>query len=303
MRQIAAVLSISDPRHTFPISLTGAGGDQPVSRFMASPLLYLAHRQYDDDVRLSIVTRRLSSYLLAKVLLMMGAAALAHGALAHGALAHGAMAQGTQSLATIQGAAEQFVLGRAPASQGKLYVNAAALDPRLRLAACASTLEAFATTEASFSARITVGVRCTSNVQWTLYVPVAIDVEAPVLVLRRGLARRARIETTDVELQTRRLPGTLTNFVSDAVFLQGHRLKRALPAGAPLTVDVLAPDVLIRRGQKVTLVAANESIEIRAEGLALTEGGAADRVRVQNANSLKIVEGVVENASTVRVQL
>jgi flagella basal body P-ring formation protein FlgA len=214
-----------------------------------------------------------------------------------------ALAQNIQQLPDIQAAAERFITNRLPTSQSKFHVEAAALDPRLRLAACTSPLEAFVHSEVPTSARATVGVRCTTNVQWTLYVPVSVEVEAPVLVLRRGLARRARIESTDVELQTRRLPGTLTNFINDAVQLQGHRLKRALPAGTPLTADVLAPDVIIRRGQKVTLVAANDSIEIRAEGLALTDGGAADRVRVQNANSLKIVEGVVENASTVRVQL
>ena len=239
-------------------------------------------------MRRSNVTPRLLFLLLAQALLFTGGAALA---------------QNIQPLPAIQAAAEHFISSRLPAGQAKFYVSAGALDPRLRLAACASPLESFAPSEANISARATVGVRCTTNAQWTLYVPVTIEVEAQVLVLRRGLARRARIESTDVELQTRRLPGTLSNFVNDAVLLQGHRLKRALPAGTPLTVDVLAPDVLIRRGQKVTLVAASGSIEIRAEGLALSEGGAADRVRVQNANSLKIVEGVVENASTVRVQL
>jgi flagella basal body P-ring formation protein FlgA len=238
--------------------------------------------------RLATVMPRFLSLLLATTLLLIGGDALA---------------QSIQPLAAIQAAAEQFVASRLPAGQAKFFVSAAALDPRLRLAACTSPLESFTQTESRFSARATVGVRCNANAHWTLYVPVAVEVEAPVLVLRRGLARRARVESTDVELQTRRLPGTLTNFLSDAVQLQGHRLKRALPAGTPLTVDVLAPDVLIRRGQKVTLVAANGVIEIRAEGLALSEGGAADRVRVQNANSLKVVEGVVENASTVRVQL
>lgn len=239
-------------------------------------------------IRHSNVTPRLPTLLFAKALLLINGAALA---------------QSIQPLSAIQAAAERFVSNRLPASHAKFFVEAAALDSRLRLAACASPLEAFAPSAASFSARTTVGVRCTTHGQWTVYVPVTIEVEAQVLVLRRGLARRARIESTDVELQTRRLPGTFTNFINDSVQLQGHRLKRALPAGTPLTVDVLAPDVLIRRGQKVTLVAANGAIEIRAEGLALSEGGAADRVRVQNANSLKVVEGVVENASTVRVQL
>lgn len=232
--------------------------------------------------------RRISILLLAHAALMMCAATLA---------------ADIHPLSDIQSTAERFVRSRLQTGQGKLFVQAATLDPRLRLPACASPLEAFANSEANFSARTTVGVRCASNAQWTLYVPVSVEVEAQVLVLRRGLARRARVEDTDVELQTRRLPGTLTSFISDVQQLQGHRLKRALPAGTPLTVEVLAPDVIVRRGQKVTLVASSGSFEIRAEGTALSDGAASERVRVQNANSLKIVEGVVENASTVRVQL
>jgi flagella basal body P-ring formation protein FlgA len=66
---------------------------------------------------------------------------------------------------------------------------------------------------------------------------------------------------------------------------------------------MLVPDLLVRRGQQVTLIAANDSVQIRAQGQALTEGGAADRVRVQNVNSLKVVEGVVESDGVVRVGL
>ena len=36
-------------------------------------------------------------------------------------------------------------------------------------------------------------------------------------------------------------------------------------------------------------------------GARLTEGGVDDRVRVQNMSSLKVVEGVVESDSVVRV--
>ena len=57
----------------------------------------------------------------------------------------------------------------------------------------------------------------------------------------------------------------------------------------------------MRRGQQVTLIAANGSVQIRAQGQALTEGAAYDRVRVQNVSSLKVVEGVVESDGNVRV--
>lgn len=208
----------------------------------------------------------------------------------------------TQTLESIQSAAENFVQTNLPTS-ARHYVTAARLDPRLQLKACEAPLEAFSQNNAPSGERVTVGVRCPTGNQWTLYVPVTVEVEVSVLVLRRPLARRARVGLTDVEPQTRRLPGSAANFISDIASLQGHRLKRSLPVGTALTVEMITPDVLVRRGQQVTLVAANGLVEIRAQGHALSEGGASDRVRVQNVTSLKVVEGVVESDSVVRVGL
>ena len=209
----------------------------------------------------------------------------------------------TQSIDEVQAAAEAFVRSRLPASHAKQFVTATKLDPRLRVALCEQPLQTFEQSATTLGERVTVGVRCAAANSWTLYVPVAVEVEIPVLVLRRALARRARVAVIDVEPETRRMPGTAAVFIQDTANLQGHRLKRSLPAGTALTVDMLVPDVVVRRGQQVTLIAANGPVEIRAQGHALTEGGVADRVRVQNTSSLKVVEGVVESDSVVRVGL
>jgi flagella basal body P-ring formation protein FlgA len=207
----------------------------------------------------------------------------------------------TQSLSEVQKAAEAFVLSRLPEGNAKHFVAAAPLDPRLRLTPCAEPLEAFSSHTGNLTPRMTVGVRCTAPASWTVYVPVTIETEVPVLVLRHALARRARVTLADVEPQVRRLPGTASMFVTDIASLQGHHLKRALPAGSALTVDALAPDILVRRGQQVTLIAETGGVQIRAQGQALSDGAARDRIRVQNVTSLKIVEGVVESDSVVRV--
>jgi flagella basal body P-ring formation protein FlgA len=215
-----------------------------------------------------------------------------------------AHAQSLQPLSSIEGAAESYVRAQLPKTQSRYYVTAAHLDSRLRLAQCSAPLDALPNSTNSLqTARITVGVRCAAQTPWTVYVPVSVEVEASVLVLRRSLPRRAPILATDVELQVHRLPGTASTFLSDVNNLNGHRLKRAIPAGTPLTVELLVPDVVVRRGQQVTLVAANGGIEIRAQGLVLADAGAADRVRVQNVSSLKVIEGVVENENVVRVGL
>jgi flagellar basal body P-ring formation protein FlgA len=209
----------------------------------------------------------------------------------------------TQPVEEVRAAAEAFVRSRLPASHAKQFVSATALDPRLRVALCDQPLQTFEQSATTRGERVTVGVRCASASSWTLYVPVSVEVEIPVLVLRRALARRARVAVIDVEPETRRVSGRAASFIQDAASLQGHRLKRSLPAGTALTVDMLVPDVVVRRGQQVTLIAASGPVEIRAQGHALTEGGVADRVRVQNMSSLKVVEGVVESDSVVRVGL
>ena len=86
----------------------------------------------------------------------------------------------------------------------------------------------------------------------------------------------ARVMIADVEPQTRLLPGSGTQFISDIASLQGHRLKRSLPVGTALTVDMLTPDLLVRRGQQVTVIAASGPVEIRAQGLALNDGAQSD---------------------------
>jgi flagella basal body P-ring formation protein FlgA len=175
---------------------------------------------------------------------------------------------------SVQTAAEQFVLGQLPSSTARHYATAGRPDAHVQVEECSRPLETFAAHQGPIGARTTVVVKCVGDTSWTLYVPVAVEVEVPVLVLKRALARRSRVEPLDVEVQVRRLPGTELNFINDPAALQGHRLKRPLAAGAPVTVDALTPEVVVRRGQRVTLLASS-AVEIRAH--ASRETAARDR--------------------------
>ena len=208
-----------------------------------------------------------------------------------------------QSLDAVRTAAVAAVRSQLPESRGKYFLSAGALDLRLRLAPCAAPLTAVPQSTGNVNSRITVGVHCNSGAMWTIYVPVTVEVELPVLVLQRSLGRDARVDAADVKLQTKRVSGAAANFVADVSFLQGRHLKRPQTAGVALTMEALVVDLLVRRGQQVTLLAKSGAIEIRAQGRALADGGLRDRIRVQNVNSLKVVEGVVSDAGTVLVAL
>jgi flagella basal body P-ring formation protein FlgA len=104
-----------------------------------------------------------------------------------------------------------------------------------------------------------------------------------------------------VEAQARVISGIGDSYLTDVAELSGRTLKRPLGAGTALTVDAMADDLLVRRGQRVTLLASAGGLEVRAAGLAMSDAPAAGRVRVQNLSSNRIVEGVVETADVIRI--
>jgi flagellar basal body P-ring formation protein FlgA len=211
-----------------------------------------------------------------------------------------------QSLDALRAAAEQFVrtqLGTRSAVQPdatRLKVAIGTLDERLRLAACRSAPLAALPDGAAFAARMTIGIRCVDPA-WTVYVPVSVQSETQVLVATHALARNLTPGATDVESQTRWVPGFAHLYVTDLKALAGRHLRIPIAQGNALTVDMLAADVLVKRGQRVTLLASAGGFEVRAQGEALADSGAGGRVRVQNLASHQVVEGVAESATLVRV--
>jgi flagella basal body P-ring formation protein FlgA len=200
----------------------------------------------------------------------------------------------------IRTAAESFVRSALPRGTDVASVRAAALDARLRLAHCGGGLRASLAPGASIAARSTIAVSCGAPV-WTVYVPVTVESRITVLVLRHAVARDAHLAAEDVAADTRIVSGPGAAYLTGVGELQGQSVRRPLAAGSVLTADMFAPDIIVRRGQEVTLIAAVGGIEVRASGRALDNAPAGARLKVQNLGSQRVVEGVVETAELVRV--
>lgn len=200
----------------------------------------------------------------------------------------------------IRGVAERALQAVIDSSLPGVELEPVMLDSRLRLARCQSKLDAFVASPKSNQSRVPVRVSCASPT-WTLHVPVDIRRRHTVLVLRRAVARGESLSAADVNPQTRLLPGLGSPFVATAAELAGRLTRRPLPEGTAVPADALSVALLIHRGQAVTLVAQADGFEIRAPGRALSDGAAHQRVRAQNLHSLKIVEGVADKGSVVRV--
>jgi flagella basal body P-ring formation protein FlgA len=216
-----------------------------------------------------------------------------------GGVAH-AQDANAQSLASIRAAAEKAVRGVIDAGVSGVTLETTSLDSRLRLAACPAKLDTFANAPRGAQSRVTVRVSC-AQPAWTLNVPVEIRRQQNVLVLKRAVGRGEILQATDVTVQTRELPGLGSPFVASVDALAGRLTRRPIPEGTALTADALSAALLIKRGQQVTLVAQSSGFEVRAPGRAMADAGADQRVRVQNLNSLKVIEGTADKDGIVRV--
>jgi flagella basal body P-ring formation protein FlgA len=192
-------------------------------------------------------------------------------------------------------------LPRNAAPDTTVFVRAEPLDPRLRLAPCGQSPEARLESNAITRGRALVRVACRAPVAWSVFVPVSVESEASVRVLRANLPRGATISEDDAPPQRRRFSGLSENYVKSGDPLTGYRLRRPVAAGSVLARDALEPAPVVHRGAQVTVRAESAGFRIETSGKALADAAPGQRVRVQQVASLKVVEGVVDNAGIVRV--
>lgn len=208
---------------------------------------------------------------------------------------------GVQSLSAVRLAAERALRRAIDPAPAGVQLAAATLDPRLRLLPCGGALQTYLQPPRGSQARVAVRVSCRQGATWSVNVPVEISREQQVLVLKRAVARGEILGAGDVVAQKRVLAGLASPFVASIDQLSGRPTRRPLPEGTAITAEALSPLLLIHRGQNVTLTASAGGFEVRAPGRAMSDAGAQQRLRVQNLESLKVVEGVAESDSVVRV--
>jgi flagella basal body P-ring formation protein FlgA len=208
---------------------------------------------------------------------------------------------GLQPLDGVRQAAERAVRREIDPALAGVELDVVPLDPRLRLPLCTTRLDARAQPPRGTQTRVLARVSCNSSATWSLNVPVDIRREVTLLILRRAVTRGEIIAAADVTVQKRVLAGLGSPFVARVEDLAGRLTRRPLPEGTAVTADALNAALLIHRGQDVTLMTSAGGIEVRAPGRALADASATQRLRVQNLASLKVVEGVAETDSVVRV--
>ena len=212
-----------------------------------------------------------------------------------------AEAQSWQMNEDIARVAEEFVNDQVGKSDSRVTPQAGQLDSRLKLPLCDVELEAFLRPGARIKGRTAVGVRCAGTRPWKVYVPVDVVVTEAVLVSRKTLPRGHILTADDVVAENRNISRLVGGYIADPAELVGQRLKHQIMSGKIVTPSMLVADMVIKRGQTVTLLLQNNGLNISMSGKALMDGAINQRIRVENSVSRRIVEGLVRSPEHVEI--
>ena len=203
----------------------------------------------------------------------------------------------------IRAAAEAEVRAARLPVDGRFDVVADELDSRVRLAPCSQPLTTSLPYGARRSSRLTVEVRCTAPKPWKLYVPVHLTVFQTVVVAARPLARGAVLTPGDIILAERETSRLARGYLLQPEQAIGHRIRRALSPGKPLTPSILESPPLIRRGQVVNLEARTGGLTVKMTGIAKSDGILGEIIDVENKTTSRRVQAIVRSRKSAEVLL
>lgn len=208
-----------------------------------------------------------------------------------------------QSIDSVEQAAYIHTMELAHAKYDMPQIVVGELDSRLRLQACNTEIEAFLPRGQVSLGHQSVGVKCSGDIPWTVYVPVNVKLMQAVVVASRPLPAKHILTEQDLTVRMVDVSRLRQTYVSDRSLLTGQQLKHSVSVGTVIGQNNVKPEKIIRRGEMITLVAEAGSMQVKMNGTALSDAILGQKIRVKNSSSKRVVEGVVQAPGLVKVSL
>ncbi len=208
-----------------------------------------------------------------------------------------------QSLQSIRMQAEDYIQQYPYESRYSPRIEVSDIDRRLRLKACAEPLLIEFSRRDKPHGNTALKISCPQAGGWKLLLPVRVDLFDDVLVLTQAVHKGQIIDGTLVKHQKQNISRLNNGYYSQDVELVELEARRNMRRGTILTPASLTPRLMVKSGQRVTLILNYKGLQIKSSGQALQSARRGDAIKVRNNQSGKIVEGVVSGEAQVRIHI
>jgi flagella basal body P-ring formation protein FlgA len=108
------------------------------------------------------------------------------------------------------------------------------------------------------------------------------------------IIKESDLELTRISLNSEEIPLDMNEIV-------GMTLNRSLMKGKAISREMLSNGIIVKRGDKVTLIVQSGAVVIRCTGAALQDGSVGQFVRVKRDGSPAVISGKVTESGSVLV--
>lgn len=207
-----------------------------------------------------------------------------------------------QALDSIYGFVKETIEKNISSTSGEYEINVLPLDDQLKLAECTQPLEALKTSNMIKAGRVSIGVHCSGEKKWSIFVSAVIKAYETVIVLTRPLQRGEIITRGHLSLEKMDVSNARGEFVTQFDQVENKEAARNMPTGAILGLRGVVVPPLIKRKDKVVISSGQTGVSVQMSGTALMDGTAGQVIRVKNDSSGRVISGTVIEAGVVMVK-
>lgn len=173
----------------------------------------------------------------------------------------------------------------------------------LRNRECGEIIELHAPRHLNRSGNILINVSCSFPQKWKAFVPAAVDVSQEVIVAVGPIARDMPINASNTKTKRINLDSFRDQYITDLKQAQGMVARRTFRDGQIIRTDQITRPVLVKRGDKVLILADAGQTQVKMFGTALSAGRQGEQIKVRNSSSSRVIFGQITQSGQVRVNL
>lgn len=208
-----------------------------------------------------------------------------------------------QSLTSIALQAESFLANHSYESPYPARFELSKLDSRLNLKPCEHTLDIKFTRIEKVMGNTSLTIQCKAPVNWQIHLPVRVDIYDDIAVNKSPLVKGQSIDASSIQYKKKKITSLHQGYFRKSDSLERLQVKRNLSSNSILTTANVTQKLLVKSGQKVTILLSINGLQIKSTGRALQSASLGQLIKVKNTQSNKIIEGTVSSDGTVNVRL
>lgn len=187
--------------------------------------------------------------------------------------------------------------------QGDITVSVNNIDHRLRLRKCPNRIKIVASGGSVKAGRNTMQVSCLSDTPWRIFITGRVQVLRKILLTSVPISKGHIFKASDIKIKKMDISKVPMNYFQDQARVINKVAKRNIRAGSVLNANILTDPLLIKRGDSVNIIAANNGFKITMKGIAMTNGSRGDNIKVKNIRTKKVIQGIIISRHSVKVRI